>query len=209
MLPLCLSASAAAAYAAASAAASAGYQRDHHRHPQDKEAEEQEKVFRDPDFDAVASSLYRNPFQAPRGALPPGMIEWNSVGGLEVEAIDQPALFKQTNVERKQSDAMLGTPTGNVCQGALKNCWLVGACAVLASKPEMVKALFVSAAYADQGLYTLRMYKAGLLRYVHVDDRLPCNQAGALHYARGLDINEVWVPIVEKVGRQFMPGHRA
>ena len=41
--------------------------------------------------------------------------------------------------------------------------------------------------------------KAGLLRYVHVDDRLPCNQAGALHYARGLDINEVWVPIVEKV----------
>eukprot|EP00618_Florenciella_parvula_P036254 CAMPEP_0119472656 /NCGR_PEP_ID=MMETSP1344-20130328/4620_1 /TAXON_ID=236787 /ORGANISM="Florenciella parvula, Strain CCMP2471" /LENGTH=607 /DNA_ID=CAMNT_0007505629 /DNA_START=42 /DNA_END=1865 /DNA_ORIENTATION=- len=165
---------------------------------EDKEAEEQEKVFRDPDFDAVASSLYRNPFQAPRGALPPGMIEWNSVGGLEVEAIDQPALFKQTNVERKQSDAMLGTPTGNTCQGALKNCWFVGACAVLASKPEMVKALFVSAAYADQGLYTLRMYKSGLLRYVHVDDRLPCNQAGALHYARGLDINEVWVPIVEK-----------
>ena len=41
------------------------------------EAEEQEKVFRDPDFDAVASSLYRNPFQAPRGALPAAMIEWN------------------------------------------------------------------------------------------------------------------------------------
>ena len=119
-------------------------------------------VFRDPDFPAGAASLYRNPFQPPRGALPADMVEWNSVSLLEIEGMDHPGLFKSADPTMTPSlleDASHhtetlatkeGWPTGVVVQGALKNCWLIGALGALATKPELVKKLFVSTEHAEK-----------------------------------------------------------
>mmetsp|Transcript_61309 Transcript_61309/g.115435 ORF Transcript_61309/g.115435 Transcript_61309/m.115435 type:complete len:697 (-) Transcript_61309:7-2097(-) len=163
-------------------------------------ADEEEKVnmdgimFVDPDFVAGGSSLYRNPFQPPRGAMPAAMIEWNRVSLCEIEGMAAPALF---------GPGVPGTeeePTGLVVQGALKNCWLIGALAVLATKPALAKALFVSdpEQFGSKGFHTLRFFKCGVPRYVHIDDRVPCNRAGRAHYARSLEANESWVMLAEK-----------
>lgn len=94
--------------------------------------------FKDPDFIAGAKSLYRNPYQPPRGALPSEMVEWNRLGAREVEGCANPVLFG-TGVPGVDAE-----PTGLVVQGALRNCWFIGACAALATKPNLLKALFVS-----------------------------------------------------------------
>jgi hypothetical protein len=70
---------------------------------------------------------------------------------------------------------------------------------VLATRPALVKRLIVSDTHAKKfGIYTVKFSKAGVWRYVHVDDRLPCNRSGTVQYARSKDPNEVWVMIIEK-----------
>jgi hypothetical protein len=161
---------------------------------EDKEASTAGLSYQDPVFLAGGSSLYRNPFQPPRGAMPAEMIEWNRLSKLEVEGMTRCALFGcgVPGVEEE--------PTAMVVQGALKNCWLIGACAVLATKPELCKALFVSDQdnFGVKGLYTLRFFKCGLPRFVHVDDRVPCNRAGRVHYSHTHEPNETWLQLVEK-----------
>ena len=150
--------------------------------------------YQDPAFLAGGSSLYRNPFQPPRGAMPAEMIEWNRLTKLEVEGMTRCALFGPgvPGVEEE--------PTALVVQGALKNCWFVGACAVLSTKPELCKALFVSDPdnFGSKGFNTLRFFKCGLPRFVHIDDRVPCNRAGRVHYAHTYEPNEMWLQLVEK-----------
>ena len=151
-------------------------------------------AFEDPAFPAGGSSLYRNPFHPPRGAMPADMIEWNRLTKLEVEGMTSTALFGPgiPGVDEE--------PTSRVVQGALKDCWFIGACAVLATKPALVKALFVSDndSFGSKGFHTLRFFKCGLPRFVHVDDRVPCNRAGRVHYAHSTEPNEMWLMLVEK-----------
>lgn len=152
-----------------------------------------EPIFKDADFEAGAAALYRNPYQPPRGSLPAEMIEWNSICKLEVEGMTNPVLYGPG------VPGVPEEPTAHVVQGALKNCWFVGACAALATKPELIKTLFVgSSENATKGFYTIKFSKCGLTRYVHVDDRVPCNRAGKVHYARTRDANEIWLMILEK-----------
>lgn len=35
-------------------------------------------------------------------------------------------------------------------------------------------------------------------RYVHIDDRIPCDRKGRPIYAHGKDVNETWVMLLEK-----------
>jgi hypothetical protein len=151
-------------------------------------------AFKDPDFVAGGSSLYLNPFQPPRGSMPADMMEWNRLSKREVDGMTSFALFGPgvPGVDEE--------PTSLVIQGALKNCWFVGACAILSTKPELVKALFVSDQdqFGSKGFYTVRFFKQGLARYVHIDDRVPCNRAGRVTYARTVEPNEGWLMLVEK-----------
>lgn len=38
----------------------------------------------------------------------------------------------------------------------------------------------------------------GLPRYIHIDDSIPCNRAGQMHYGHSGDLNEIWAVLVEK-----------
>jgi hypothetical protein len=151
-------------------------------------------AFKDPDFLAGGSSLYLNPFQPPRGSMPADMVEWNRLSKREVDGMTSYALFGPgiPGVE--------DVPGSLVIQGALKNCWFVGACAILATKPDLVKAMFVSDPdqFGSKGFHTIRFFKQGLARYVHIDDRIPCNRAGRVTYARTIEPNEGWLILLEK-----------
>lgn len=83
-------------------------------------------------------------------------------------------------------------------QGALSDRWFLGALGAIATNSDLLKQLIVSRAHASRGLYTVKFHKSGHWRYVHVDDRIPCNRSGMPHYAHSPDPNEVWVMIAEK-----------
>jgi hypothetical protein len=140
----------------------------------------------DPNFPANGDSLYKNQHAPPRGALPPDSVEWNRINQGEVTGCENPELFPG------------GAVTCDVVQGALGDCWFIGALSIVGTREKLVKALLVSEQYKDRGIYTLKISKTGKWRYVHVDDRVPCNRSGHPHYARGKNVNEIWIMLVEK-----------
>eukprot|EP00606_Chrysophyceae_sp_TOSAG23-5_P000931 GSChrysophyteH2.ASY1.ANO1.1417.1 assembled CDS len=58
--------------------------------------------------------------------------------------------------------------------------------------------MLVSDKHASQGIYTLKFYKAGQWRYVHIDDRIACRQSGRVNFARNQDPNETFAMLLEK-----------
>jgi len=56
----------------------------------------------------------------------------------------------------------------------------------------------VSDANAAKGIYTFRFNKSGKFRFVHIDDRIPCNSSGNVHYSKNANPNEIWVMLIEK-----------
>jgi len=89
---------------------------------------------------------------------------------------------------------------GDVVQGALTDCWFLGGLSTLATRPELLSALFVnhSPACEQYGVYTVRFYKGGEWKDVVIDDRLPCTQDRHFLFARAKDPTELWVPLLEK-----------
>eukprot|EP01125_Pyxidicula_operculata_P004086 TRINITY_DN1585_c1_g1_i1.p1 TRINITY_DN1585_c1_g1~~TRINITY_DN1585_c1_g1_i1.p1 ORF type:complete len:1011 (+),score=266.75 TRINITY_DN1585_c1_g1_i1:116-3034(+) len=91
-----------------------------------------------------------------------------------------------------------GVDEGDVIQGAIGDCYLLSAFCVLASSGNSaIEKLFVGS-YPEQGVYQCRFYKDAQWHVVTVDDRLPINKMGALHFAQCRDRNEFWVGILEK-----------
>ncbi|CAN0239494.1 unnamed protein product, partial [Ectocarpus sp. 12 AP-2014] len=97
-----------------------------------------------------------------------------------------------------------------VVQGALGDSWLVSALNMLAPFPKVLKEVVVSDRHSDKGVYTLKLFKEGAWRYIHVDDRLPCSPSRTQHYCCSKDPNQarqpptrssfaaVWAPLIEK-----------
>ena len=103
-----------------------------------------------------------------------------------------------------------GIQAGDVLQGALGDCWFLGAISALATRPEVLKTIFVDASSKEQqarcqkyGVYILKFYKwveddDHTDVYVVIDDRIPCNQLGKPLYARSGSEDEMWVMLLEK-----------
>jgi hypothetical protein len=69
---------------------------------------------------------------------------------------------------------------------------------ILANKPELLRKLFVSDQYKDNGIYVVRFFKEGRWVMVIIDDRIPCDVNSVPLYARSKDENEIWVMLLEK-----------
>eukprot|EP01063_Lacrimia_lanifica_P010928 TRINITY_DN1768_c1_g6_i1.p1 TRINITY_DN1768_c1_g6~~TRINITY_DN1768_c1_g6_i1.p1 ORF type:complete len:827 (+),score=395.27 TRINITY_DN1768_c1_g6_i1:64-2544(+) len=86
----------------------------------------------------------------------------------------------------------------DIDQGALADCYLMGALTAVAEFERLVVAMFENGQDPDQGCYKLSLCKNGWWQTVIVDDFLPC--AGVKPaYARNRDEpNELWVSLAEK-----------
>ena len=120
-----------------------------------------------------------------------------------------------------------GAESGDVLQGQIGDCWLIGAMSVLATHdvylcgnfdptPEAVLDIdddeakgMTTGLYCpifhylqEHGMYVIRFFKDYQWRYVIIDDRLPCfkNEGSPpqLVFGRCKNSQEFWVPIVEK-----------
>lgn len=91
-----------------------------------------------------------------------------------------------------------GVEEGDVIQGALGDCWFLGALAVVATSAEnFIEHLFVQQK-PEEGCYQCKFFKNGKWESVVVDDRLPVDKWNRLVFASCKDPSEFWVPIVEK-----------
>ena len=147
---------------------------------------EGDALYSDASFPASGSSLYYNEHQPPKYAIPPAMVEWNRICAGEIEGCHAPVFT---------GDA---AGAGGVVQGALRDRWFLSALGLAQSKPDLLHQVLVSSAMWKRGIYTVKFFKAGKWRYVHVDDKIPCDRGGRPHFARSPDPNETWVMVVEK-----------
>ncbi|CAE8707369.1 unnamed protein product [Polarella glacialis] len=97
-----------------------------------------------------------------------------------------------------------GVQPGDIIQGNIGTCFLLGALGALASKGAgSVEQLFIRYE-VDVGVYGVRVNINGEWSYVIVDDLMPVDEAGQLMYGRCKDPQEVWVPVLEKAYCKMM-----
>ena len=127
-----------------------------------------EKVFSDPWFDGNPA-LYGVCNAAPRGAVPSRLVDWNRLSRNEVKGYEDAKLFSPDSSRTVLS------------QGQARDRWLLNALALIASSSSQrprrfLQAIFKSTKRMQKGIITLRFFKEGSRRVVHIDDRIPCDQ---------------------------------
>ena len=88
----------------------------------------------------------------------------------------------------------------DIGQGALGDCWLLSAFAIVAQYPERVRDIFETDEVNDAGAYGVKLWAGGKWVRVMVDSKLPVDGKGRLAYARTGrgDGSELWVSLLEK-----------
>lgn len=143
----------------------------------------------DSEFPAEMSSLYFDSMERPIYASE--NIDWKRPHEIYTGE-EGPKMMKKGE---ESEDAI---EPGDVKQGELGDCWLLGAFLCLATKPELLKNLI----YYDgisSGYSVFRFFKDGEWRFVTVDTRIPVDPTTKEpKYARCTDPGEFWVPLIEK-----------
>lgn len=145
-----------------------------------------ESHFRDEDFPANARSLYFDPLNPPKGAIPNETVKWFSISTGDITDCNFPEFFKGDH-----SSCLIE-------QGALGDSYFVNALRLMCCQPRTITQLLVSDKFAAQGLYTIKFCKAGKWRYLHIDDRIPCRQSGKTNFCRNVNPNETFAMLLEK-----------
>ena len=94
-----------------------------------------------------------------------------------------------------------GTEAGDVTQGELGDCYLLGAMSAIAAKDQLKRLVRSDAEVASdlaKGFISFTLYSFGEWVEVSVDTLLPCTEAGDPIFAHSKDPTEVWVPLLEK-----------
>lgn len=91
-----------------------------------------------------------------------------------------------------------GVAPGDVKQGVLGDCWLLGAFCVLATRPKLLDNLIVEDGI-EHGFAVFRFFKNGKWQYIIVDTKIPYNSIQKCPlYGHCQDPTEFWVPLMEK-----------
>ena len=115
--------------------------------------------------------------------------------------------IRDKNNNKIQAEAALldlvrgGAEAGDVIQGDLGDCYLLGAMSSIASKDLLAPLIYPGSNPREdiqKGFVTFMLYKFGEWTEVSVDTLLPCNAEGEPIFAHGVDPNELWVPLLEK-----------
>jgi hypothetical protein len=168
---------------------------NYHDYPDDEVALQREvelgeslsgSFFVDDIFPPNARSLYFDPLNPPKGSIPNESIKWFRIMDGDLLGCEKPVIFQE---DLKSSQ---------IQQGALGDKYFITAMTLLSCDVKYLKRLIVSSKYADKGLYTLKFYKTGKWRYVHIDDYIPCRQSGKVHFCRNANPNETYAMLIEK-----------
>lgn len=107
--------------------------------------------------------------------------------------------------------------SGDICQGALGDCWLLAAMACLAEHRGAINVVFRSRERNPRGKYRLRLYDGVNERWenIVVDDSIPCNRQRWEEEGIAKPVfsqpngNELWVVLLEKAFAKFCGSYAA
>jgi len=102
------------------------------------------------------------------------------------EIISEPKLFKG------------GTNAGDIIQGQIGTCYLLGAMGAVAGNSDCALSNVFIRYDIDVGVYGVRFCLDGEWTYTIIDDYMPVDSEGRLLYAKSRDKDEVWCPLLEK-----------
>jgi len=142
---------------------------------------EDNSKFTDPEFRASDKSLWLNrkgPKQGNAIKVPAG---WARVSDLYPQGV----LFKENS------------KAGDVVQGELSDCWLIGGCSAVLTGGLNLKDLFVAYDVAC-GVYVVRFFIEGDWYMITIDDQIPVDENNKPVYGRNKGTDEFWVMILEK-----------
>jgi Calpain family cysteine protease len=144
-------------------------------------------MYGDSDFPPNDASLYFNPAEPPDYAEGTPVVEWmRPEEALKSGDSDKVAMVKN------------GMKPGDVKQGTLGDCWLLGSFMVLGTHPELLQNLIVKDCI-KYGFAVFQFFKNGEWKQVLVDTRIPYNRETKTPlYGHCADPTEVWVPLMEK-----------
>jgi len=126
----------------------------------------------------------------------------NSLPG---QKLNEPACADESLAYRNFSSHPLFSPAGpsadDVVQGAVGDCYMLGALAAVArSRPQIVRQLVAD---LGDGTYAVQFYSKNRRYFVRVDGDLPVTPRGALAYADFGRGGSLWVAIYEKAYAVF------
>jgi hypothetical protein len=90
----------------------------------------------------------------------------------------------------------------DIRQGHIGDCWLISAIIALAEKPHLLKKLFVEPKISKNGIYSVRICRAGEWKIVEVDDSVPYKEDNIPYFAFS-ESGEFWISVLEKVSNLF------
>lgn len=109
----------------------------------------------------------------------------------------------------KESWTIFRNPSpDDAIQGEAENCWFLCAVSLLAQKEELLRDVFITDRFCEEGLYQVRLCKDGNWKTVIVDDRFPCDEKGNLKYSRPQN-KQLWVMLLEKAAAKLYGGYEA
>ncbi|CAF0766322.1 unnamed protein product [Adineta ricciae] len=85
----------------------------------------------------------------------------------------------------------------DIQQGALGDCWLMAALALITERPQMLQHILLTKTINNQGVYLVRLCYNGLWKTVIVDDCFPCTQYNQLAFTQAHH-RQLYVPLIEK-----------
>lgn len=142
----------------------------------------------DDEFPANDSALYKNPDMKPDYDDKEEKVDivWKRPQQIVTQG-EEAVMFKE------------GMTSGDVKQGALDDCWLLGSFLLLGTRPQLLHNLIIEGNSIDDGFAVFRFFKNGRWVTVFVDTLLPFDNASKhLVYGSCTDPCEFWVALMEK-----------
>lgn len=140
------------------------------------------ELFEDPEFLPDDNSLYKDPTNPPDYAKDAPFVEWK----------------RPQEIASKPQFVVDDMTPGDIIQGVVGDCWLLGSFCCLATRVELLNNLIVYNGM-EYGVVVLQFFKNGEWKPVVVDTRLPYDsKAKKLLYARCERNDEFWICFLEK-----------
>ncbi|CAF3941195.1 unnamed protein product [Rotaria sordida] len=104
---------------------------------------------------------------------------------------------------------VFSSPTpSDIQQGALGNCWLVAALALVSERPRLLEHILLTQTVNIEGVYMVRICHNGLWKTIIVDDCFPCTKHHHLVFTQAKR-RQLYVPLIEKACAKLFGSYAA
>ncbi|CAF3070054.1 unnamed protein product [Rotaria sp. Silwood2] len=96
----------------------------------------------------------------------------------------------------------------DIQQGALGNCWLIAALALISEQPRLLEHILLTKKYNNEGVYLVRICHNGLWKTIIIDDFFPCTKHKYLVFTQAKH-RQLYAPLIEKACAKLFGSYAA